>query len=132
MNFVPATLVQQDGGLGVHLPRRGGPAIYVPLPKAPERYADWLGRDVVFGVRPEHLGAVRPGDSAAAGRAVLDCRVDVVEPTGTDTMVFFELGPVEMVARIDAHTAVRAGETLRLAIDSARTSLFDPGTGQRI
>ena len=105
-------------------------ALYVPLPQAPARYADWLGRDVVFGVRPEHIGAVRPGEAAA--RAVLDCRIDVVEPTGTDTMVFFELGTVEMVARIDAHATVRPGEVLRLAIDAARTSLFDPGTGRRI
>ena len=132
MNFVPATLVQQDDGLGVHLPRLGQPALYVPLPQAPQRYADWLGREVVFGVRPEHLGAARPGDADAADRAVLDCRIDVVEPTGTDTMVFFTLGAVDMVARIDAHTAVRPGEVLRLAIDAQRTSLFDPRTGQRI
>lgn len=129
MNFVPATVVQQDGGLGVHLARNGEAALYVPLPQAPGRYADWLGREVVFGVRPEHLTAVRPGETE---RAVLDCLIDVVEPTGTDTMVFFELGTVAMVARIDAHTAVRPGEVLRLAIDAARTSLFDPRTGQRI
>ena len=129
MNFVPATVVQQDGGLGVHLARNGETALYVPLPQAPGRYADWLGREVVFGVRPEHITAVRSGE---AGRAVLDCQIDVVEPTGTDTMVFFELGTVEMVARIDAHTTVRPGEVLRLGIDAARTSLFDPRTGQRI
>ncbi|WP_128002845.1 ABC transporter ATP-binding protein [Piscinibacter defluvii] len=132
MNFVPATLVQQDGSLGVHLPRQGDAALYVPLPQAPARYADWLGRDVVFGVRPEHLAALRPGEPALPARAVLECRVDVVEPTGTDTMVFFPLGAVEMVARIDAQAAVRPGELLRLAIDAARTSLFDPRTGQRI
>ncbi len=132
MNFVPATLVQQDGGLGVHLPRPGDAALYVPLPQAPARYADWLGSDVVFGVRPEHLAALHPGEPAAPGRAVLECRVDVVEPTGTDTMVFFPLGAVEMVARIDAQAAVRPGERLRLAIDAGRTCLFDPRNGQRI
>jgi len=132
MNFVPATLVQEDGALGVHLPRLGQPALYVPLPQAPQRYADWLGRDVVFGVRPEHLSAPRPGVAAATDRAVLDCRIDVVEPTGTDTMVFFTLGAVDMVARVDAHTSVRPGEVLRLEVDAARTSLFDPRTGQRI
>ena len=38
----------------------------------------------------------------------------------------------DMVARVDAHTSVRPGEVLRLEVDAARTSLFDPRTGQRI
>jgi multiple sugar transport system ATP-binding protein len=132
MNQVPATLVQQDGGLGVHVPRHGHPALYVAIPDAPARYADWLGRDVVFGVRPEHISALHAGEMPAPGGTALDCRIDVVEPTGTDTMVFFELGTVQMVARIDPHVPVRAGETLRLAIDAKRASLFDARTGERI
>jgi multiple sugar transport system ATP-binding protein len=132
MNQIPATLVQQDGGLGVHVPCQGGTALYIALPGAPARYADWLGRDVVFGVRPEHITGLRAGEPAAPGHTVLDCRIDVVEPTGTDTMVFFQLGSVEMVARIDPHMPVRPGESLRLAVAASRASLFDTRTGNRI
>lgn len=89
------------------MPRPGHPALYAALPGAPARYADWLGRDVVFGVRPEHISALHAGEAPAPGGTALDCRIDVVEPTGTDTMVFFELGPVQMVARIDPHIPVR-------------------------
>jgi len=39
---------------------------------------------------------------------------------------------VEMVARIDPHTPVRPGESLRLAITASRASLFDTRTGNRI
>ena len=132
MNQIPATLVQQDDGIGVYLPRPGDSALYVVIPEAPARYADWLGRDVIFGVRPEHISALSPGEVPSHCKTVFDCRIEVVEPTGTDTMVFFKVGTVEMVARIDPLAAVHPGETLRLVIDTARTSLFDAQTGQRI
>ena len=132
MNFLPATLVQQDGGLGVHVARHGEEAVYFPIAEAPARYADWLGREVVFGIRPEHIGARRNEHGGMAGAVALDCRIEVVEPTGTDTMVVFELGSVNMVARIDPNTAVRVGEPLRLFFDTSKASLFDPASGARI
>ena len=132
MNFIPATLVQQDGELGVHVARAGAAAVYFPIPGAPARYADWLGREVVFGIRPEHISAASNGHSGTPGAVSLDCRIEVVEPTGTDTMVFFALGTVEMVARIDPNTLARAGEPLRLAFDTGKASLFDPRSGSRI
>ncbi|HEY0818894.1 MAG TPA: TOBE domain-containing protein, partial [Rhizobacter sp.] len=59
-------------------------------------------------------------------------RVDVVEPTGTDTMVFFDWAGVRMVARTHPNTPVLPGDTVRMAVDTARASVFDPVTGERI
>ena len=57
--------------------------------------------------------------------------VDVVEPMGMDTMVYFALGRNEEVcARVSPAAAVPAGETMRFAVDMDQMHLIDPATGQ--
>jgi multiple sugar transport system ATP-binding protein len=129
MNFLPATLIQQGDVLGVQVGDQGGEGAFFPLPRADGHHADWLGREVVLGVRPEHLA---PADAGQAGAARFECRVDVVQPTGTDTMVFFDWAGVRMVARIPPNTTVVPGSPLRMVVDTPRASVFDPVSGQRI
>jgi multiple sugar transport system ATP-binding protein len=129
MNFLPATLIQQGDVLGVHVGEQGGEKAFFPLPRANGRQADWLGREVVLGVRPEHLS---PAEAGQAGAAQFECRVDVVEPTGNDTMVFFEWAGARMVARTHPNTSVVPGGLLRMVVDTARASVFDPASGNRI
>jgi multiple sugar transport system ATP-binding protein len=133
MNFIPATLIQQGDVIGVHVGQEGGEGAneraFFALPQANGRHADWLGRDVVFGVRPEHM---EPAQAGQQGEAQFTCHVDVVEPTGNDTMVFFDWAGTRLVARIHPNTPVAPGEPLRLMIDTRKASLFDPRTGARI
>jgi multiple sugar transport system ATP-binding protein len=56
----------------------------------------------------------------------------VVEPLGSDTLVFFEVGGFEMVARLPPEAARQSGDRLRLRPDLRRMHLFDPETGKRI
>jgi multiple sugar transport system ATP-binding protein len=129
MNFLPATLIQQGEVLGVHVGEQGGERAFFPLPRASGRHADRLGREVVLGLRPEHLA---PAEGGQADAAQFECRVDVVEPTGTDTMVFFDWAGVRMVARTHPNTPVLPGDTVRMVVDTARASVFDPVSGERI
>ena len=54
------------------------------------RQARWRnGRKVIYGVRPEHLEIDKDGVAA---------RISVVEPTGSETLVFLRFGEGEIVA----------------------------------
>ncbi len=98
----------------------------LPLPRAA---ADRLGpgRHVVFGIRPEHITRHDP-DRAAAGREIglLEAPVEVVEPTGAETIVIVRLGEREVITRFEPDEAPAVGERVTLAVDMGKACLFDP------
>jgi multiple sugar transport system ATP-binding protein len=81
------------------------------------------GREVICGIRPEHL---------AAGTAGLSGTVAVVEPTGSETHVVLRAEGAEVVALFRDRVAFRPGDALVLAPDAARMHVFDRGSGVRL
>src|SRR6267378_2402227 len=89
MNFVPGKV--NAGGISV------GAGIELPNPT---RNLE-PGRDVLLGVRPEHL-AVDPSG--------VPVEVVVVEPTGADTQIFCKLAGTDVTAVVRERHAFRPGE----------------------
>jgi multiple sugar transport system ATP-binding protein len=79
------------------------------------------GRDVLVGVRPEHL------DVAAEG---LRAEVVVVEPTGADTQIFCKVDGVEVTAVVRERQAFHPGEVVHLR--PRQSYLFDRASGTRL
>jgi multiple sugar transport system ATP-binding protein len=63
---------------------------------------------------------------------VFERNVDVVEPTGPDTMLVFTLGGQEAIARVRPEDRVPEGSSFRFSANTERAKLFDPETGKRI
>ncbi len=116
MNLVRGA-VREDGG-GLHLAAPKGARL--PLPEAARAH---LGRDCVYGIRPEHLA---PADDGIA------MGVSVVEPTGAEVHVGVELHgqPITWVSR--ERVAHKPGDAVRLAPRPDRVHLFDAASGQRL
>jgi multiple sugar transport system ATP-binding protein len=130
MNFLPAETVGGDAGPMLALPNGKARAV-LPLPSAvAARLAQ--GRKVVLGVRPEHLTRHDPGRPAKAALGRIDVPVEVVEPTGAETIVIVKVGEREVVARFEPDAAPREGETVALAVDMGKACLFDPDTERLI
>ena len=83
------------------------------------------GQSVVYGVRPEHLDIGEEGDGFPA-------RVSVVEPTGSETLVFLRFGEAEVVALFRDRYFFKPGETVYLCPRTDQTHLFDSATGDRL
>ena len=84
---------------------------------------------VVLGVRPEHLFRFDADLKARKpALASLTAPVEVVEPTGAETIAVLKLGEREIVGRFDPDGAPRLGERLTLGVDMANACLFDPAT----
>jgi multiple sugar transport system ATP-binding protein len=99
----------------------------LPLPR--QDLAATPGGNVVLGIRPEHLFRYDPELRARKpGIATLKAPVELVEPTGAETMAMLKFGALEVVGRFDPDGAPRMGETLNLGIDMAHAHLFDPVT----
>jgi multiple sugar transport system ATP-binding protein len=108
-----------------------------------ERY---LGRDIVLGVRPEHLSdaTLRPGVDAAS---VIELPVRLREELGSDVQIHCGIGAVAhhadeaapevtslatLVARMDPQTTLAEGENARVHVDTTKLHFFDPASGAAI
>jgi multiple sugar transport system ATP-binding protein len=124
MNFLPAEIVAADGRPGIAL-GNGGSATVLRLPAERAAAVGQPGRRVVFGIRPEHI---THHDPARARREVglIEAPVEVVEPTGSETIVLVRIGEREVVASFEPDEAPAVGDRVTLAVDMAKTCLFDP------
>jgi multiple sugar transport system ATP-binding protein len=98
----------------------------LPLPPgAIDRYKNHLGREVVYGIRPQHID--RAGEGRTAG---VVSRIDLVQPTGARTYVTFAIGQELVMAELDAHDVGRPGDELKLAFDPDHFILIEPESGK--
>jgi multiple sugar transport system ATP-binding protein len=82
------------------------------------------GKQVWFGVRPEHLG-LEGSTNIAGGSNRLTGRIEVVEPLGAETDLLVDIGGQSVVAKVDGHAKVRVGDTVTLFADQSRLHAFD-------
>jgi multiple sugar transport system ATP-binding protein len=156
MNLVRARLTRDGDGISVPL---GGSALRLPqhvLAHRP-RLGEYVDAEVIVGIRPEDIEDAALLPSANGGS--FDVRVSLVETLGAEVIARFpidarsaagaaslvaardsdipvlagvENGGAVLTARLNARSAARSGEPLRVAIDSERLHFFDPETEQSI
>ncbi|MEB0058748.1 sn-glycerol-3-phosphate ABC transporter ATP-binding protein UgpC [Variovorax sp. LG9.2] len=79
----------------------------------------------VLGLRPEHLRVLPAGEQHG-----IRATVSVVEPLGSDTLVYFNRGGVRLVARVAPDLPVAPGDTLHFGFDTDKAHLFDATNGE--
>ena len=124
MNFLPAKLTGENGTMAVQLD--DGQSLRVP-PSRHGRYAPHRGKEMLLGLRPEHITDTR--EQGKLGLEPFKANVDVVEPMGMETLVHFYVGPTYAVARISPDTTAQPGESLPLGADMNNMHLIEPATG---
>jgi len=125
MNFFPCRVTNGSGGLSV----RVTDGLVLPVPPArKDRYAQFKDREMLLGLRPEHLSDFQ--DNAKPGVARIEAPVDVVEPMGMETMVYFVVGGTPVCARVDPATHAAPGEMLPLSVDLNHMHLIEPESGR--
>ncbi|UFN48230.1 sn-glycerol-3-phosphate ABC transporter ATP-binding protein UgpC [Roseomonas sp. OT10] len=121
MNFLPARLEGEGDGLALRL--ADGVSLPVPPDRA-ARYGRFAGREMLLGLRPEHLTEPR----SRPGAAPLPATVEVAEPLGVETLVHVTAGGQRLCARFDPDVPVQPGQRLDLAAQMDRMHLIDPAT----
>jgi multiple sugar transport system ATP-binding protein len=82
------------------------------------------GQRVLLGTRPEHLAPTVDGPLAA--------RVEVIEPTGADTMLVCRLGGQELGVVVRDRVTLRPDDPVRLAPDPEKLHVFDAASGRSL
>jgi multiple sugar transport system ATP-binding protein len=117
MNMLPGT------GTGNGLALDGG--IAVPLPAG----GSLAGTRLHLGIRPDDLRVVATVPPGAIG---FEATVSVIEPLGPDTLVYAQLGGMEIVAKAPARTPLGVGQRVLLAANPDDLHLFDAASERAI
>jgi multiple sugar transport system ATP-binding protein len=124
MNFMRCRLEGNGADLRVRL----SDAISLPVPSSRSaRYLTLDGKELIFGLRPEHI--TEPRRSDRDGNCEFSATLDVVEPMGMETMVFFRLDGQEICGRVDPGSAAGPGQPMRLFANMDHMYLIDPQSG---
>ena len=125
MNFIPARLENGAGALRLHLPND----IVLPVPQErTARYAAQAGREILFGIRPEHLTEAKNLDRP--NFAPFLATPEVTEPMGMETLVHFRMNGAEICGKVDPTAPAAPGVPLPMAVDMGNMHLLDPASGR--
>jgi ABC-type sugar transport system ATPase subunit len=120
MNFLPCTI----GADGTELSFAGGMRLPVPSARR-ELCRTHAGRELIFGLRPEHIVA---GNAQGPGWIPVTAHVQLVEPLGSDTLGLLKFGAGEMTGRFPPDAGLVTGKPISVALPANRFHLFDPKT----
>ena len=132
MNTMPARLVAEEGGPVVVIGAGRPDEVRLRL-QGYDAAAAFRGSEVVLGIRPECIAEGSRGFSGASGAPiVINAPVEMIEPTGAETIVLLRLGGEPVLARITPDIRPAPGALASFALDTRRICLFDPVTERLI
>ncbi|WP_158818114.1 ABC transporter ATP-binding protein [Methylocapsa sp. S129] len=130
MNFLSAEIGDEQGST---LKLANGDDAPLTLGLASPLAGRGASRNIILGVRPEHISLHHPERVAdKRAYALASAPVEIVEPTGAETMVGLRLAGREITARFEPHEAPEVGQTVTLALDMSKACLFDAQTERLI
>jgi multiple sugar transport system ATP-binding protein len=122
-------MMSPAGGLRLLTAGAGGAvSIDLPLSRTPAELHAYAGQEVIVGLRAEAVGLAANEAAAHASQCLVNARVQVVEPTGADTLVLLDLGGHDFTARLPPDVTLQAGAQARFAIDLSKIVFFDTET----
>ncbi|HEY6860176.1 MAG TPA: sn-glycerol-3-phosphate ABC transporter ATP-binding protein UgpC [Pseudolabrys sp.] len=124
MNFIPCRLEKNGAGLKVRI----SDTINLPVPSnKATRYQSSVGKQVILGLRPEHI--TEPRQNGHEDGSSFSAMLDVVEPMGMETMVFFTVNGTEICGRVEPSSVGNAGTTMRLQANMDHLHIIDAASG---
>lgn len=86
------------------------------------------GEDVILGLRPDAL-LLRQNEGTVATPGLCKSEVDVVEPLGSETLLYVKLENKDViVAKVDCTCTLKPGEIVELLVDMDKAHYFDRST----
>ncbi|MDR7379984.1 multiple sugar transport system ATP-binding protein [Rhodoferax ferrireducens] len=128
MNLAKARVIEDGAGLALEMQQGDRPAVRIALPSVPAGLNAYRGKEVIAGIRAEAIDLVRDGATQNAMHRLVQARVEVIEPTGADTLVVLNLGGHEFTARVEPDAPLTPGQEMQFMVDLAKLVCFDVQT----
>jgi multiple sugar transport system ATP-binding protein len=131
MNFIKTEIVAHEGGIGARL-QHAQEAFMLPLQDSQSMLQPWVGKEVILGIRPEQITDSASAQQSGRNAYSRNCNVELVEPTGPDTLVLIRINGEVVCCRVRPEQACAAGQSMELLFNLSKAVFFDPATEKRI
>jgi multiple sugar transport system ATP-binding protein len=128
MNFMDVSVVRKSG----HVWLDEGKFQLRLLPAMEEILKRYVGKSVILGVRPEDVyDRVYAGNITSDGHTATST-VEVVEPMGSEVLLYLNTGKNTLVARVEPQSEARVNQEIELVFNMEKIHLFDKDSLDRI
>ena len=105
----------------------GNDKIVLPKGKVNETVKSYVGKEVVLGIRPEHM---HDEETFIANQpdGVVNATVDIAEMMGAETYLYLTINDSKAIARVSSRFDTQIGDEVKVALDLNRIHLFDKDT----
>ena len=127
MNFINAVLSKNGGKYTLDFDKYHIP---VPESKVNADLDNYVGKEVVLGIRPEHVHD-EPEEIAKA-ECLLKANVDVTELMGAEIYLYVNINGTPITARVEPASTAKPGDDIEIAFDLSKIHIFDKDTEKTI
>ena len=138
MNFIDAVLKQEFGKYVVEFgsedtkTSRGKKyQVVVPDSKAVPELANYVGKEIILGIRPENIHDEEMFLSNAT-TGIIDTTVEITEMMGAETYLYLLCEGTPLTARVSPRSTAKPQDEIKVAIDPNRIHIFDKETEKTI
>lgn len=128
MNFIDATVVKEGGELFLEY---GNHHRVILTPERAEKLADYVGREVTFGIRPEDVFASEKYEAAHEHNTV-EASVRVFEMLGAEVFLYLTVDGFDVTCREHPSTKAKPGDIMSISFDVNKIHVFDKETQMTI
>ncbi|MCJ7813924.1 MAG: TOBE domain-containing protein, partial [Candidatus Atribacteria bacterium] len=125
MNFIDSKIVKENGDYFID-----AESFKVKAPQAfYSKIADYAGKEVIFGVRPEDLhdkqfiSQIKP-----SAFNTINTKAEVIEPLGAEIFIYLTCGKHSIIGKMDSRTQIEVDQNMEVVLDMEKTHIFDPKT----
>ena len=108
MNFIPCRVEEANGSLSVRLTDQL--SFPVPAARAAQYQSHRQNGKLLLGLRPEHITEAH--QHLEPGEVPFDANLDVTEPMGMETLVYFPVNGTQVCGRVNPNAGARDGAPL--------------------
>ncbi len=130
MNFIDSKLEKKEDGYYVTF---ASYSIKIPEGKAgaAQNLDDYVGKDVVLGIRPENIHDEEAFLNMSPDSAI-SVKVEVTEAMGAETFLYLDFEGKKFTARVNPRTLAKPNDVIKVALDLNKIHLFDKETEKTI
>ncbi|MBQ6387361.1 MAG: sn-glycerol-3-phosphate ABC transporter ATP-binding protein UgpC [Ruminococcus sp.] len=128
MNFINATVSKSGSDYTLDFDRYKIP---VPADKCANGKLDpYVGKEVVFGIRPEHVHDEQ--EEIENAKILFDADVDVTELMGAEIYLYVTIAGQSITARVEPTSKAKVGDKIKICFSLEKLHIFDKDTEQII
>lgn len=125
MNFIDGKIILEESG---HLYFQC-PCLKLPVAeKHKAMLTSNLNKEVILGLRPDAF-LLGPGQEMVSSPGLCNSEVDVVEPLGSETLLYIKLeNQAVLVAKVDCTCTLKPGDKVMIVVNMDKAHFFDQFT----